>query len=728
MHAIPLDQQNHFVAQRGSTPRTQRLAGEAAGRRYTLFSEMRRLQEECVTPADAGVHLQAALRFAAVYAGATPVIGDDELIVGGWQRDPEETGWNWLPGGDEPYVELLADRAPAHLPELLAMARRGLISPAAASNHKAADYGALLRVGSRALARRARELAAMREGDEREFALAFAMGHEAMIAMAERYAAACEQLAGAAAPARAAELRGIAAICRRVPAEPAATFHEAVQSYWFAYLVAGDATGRIDQLLIDCYRADLAAGRVTPERALELIECLLIKLHDAMREGEINVSSIQTMTLGGLLPDGKDGCNELTRLFLQAARNVRLLRPTIYLRCNASTPDDLLDLSLEMLNDGLAEPNFYGEAPIITGLTRIGIPLEVARDFAVSGCTEIVSPGRGNWGAITGWVNVALLVDDAIRDAAAQGARDAEGFDHVLVQHVEALADACQSCTAWLDNRPENEPPHYQTSLMMPVCLERCRDFAHGGADSYLAQWNGVGLANAADMLYAVEQLAFAEGLPLATLISRLDAGDPALSARLQALPKFGNDHPVVDALANRLVVLLAAALERRSTPLRRCLTFGHLSGGENMHLPYGRLMGPTLDGRRAGQPLADSLAGAQGRTLAGPTAVVQSLCRLDHSRLVAGNVSTLRLSGQDLATPEGRARVKALLRAFVTLGGSQLQLNAVDAGTLQAAQAQPSAHRGLMVRVAGYSADFTHIGRPLQDEIIARTRGLQAG
>lgn len=713
------------VPSRGSTPRTHRLATEAADRHYTLFSERQRLEESCPIPVGTGPCLAAALRFAHVYRNATPCLYEGELIAGAWQRGGEESGWNWLPGGDEPYVELLAQRAPAHRPEIAALAARGLLSPAAPFNHKAADYGMFIRTSSRELARRAREQAAARDGKERDFALAFALGHDALIEMAAHYAKACDGLAATADTARAAELREMARICRKVPAEPAETFHEAVQSYWFGYLVAGDATGRLDQILIDYYRADLAAGRLTREGALELLECLLIKIHDVPREGFINVSSIQTMTLGGILPDGREGTNELTALILTAARHIRLLRPTIYLRCSAETPDAILDQALEMLGDGLSEPHFYGEAPIIDGLTRIGIPRETARDFAVSGCTEIVSPGRGNWGAITGWVNLARLADDAIRESAAEGARDAGALWAVLDRQIDALADACRDCTEWLDDDPRFAGVRYDVSLLMPVCLERCRDFAHGGAETCLAQWNGVGLANAADMLHAAEQLAFTGDASLASLLARLDAGDPALLARLRALPKFGNDCAEVDELAARLVTRLADAMERRTTARRACLTFGHLSGGENMHLAYGQMMGATLDGRRAGQPLADSLAGAQGRTRSGPTAVIRSLGRLDHSRLQAGNVSTLRLAGTDLATPAKRRQVRALVRAFVALGGSQLQLNVADAATLLRAQEHPDDFRGLMVRVAGYSADFTHLGKTLQNEIIARTEGF---
>jgi formate C-acetyltransferase len=516
----------------------------------------------------------------------------------------------------------------------------------------------------------------------------------------------------------------MAQICRKVPAQPASTFREAIQSFWFAYMVAGDGTGRPDVFLNDFYQADLAAGRITPEQALELIECLMIKLHGEYASSKFNVSSIHTMTLGGQLPDGSDATNELTRLFLQAIRNVRLLRPTIYIRCHENTPEDVLELAVTMLGEGLAEPNFYGDEPIIAGLIRNGFTPEIARDYALSGCTEVVNPGTGNQGAVSGWINLALLADNALRECATAPNPDSECLWRIIERRAEELAEICRVTNCWLDQRDEDV--RYQSTILMPVCLEKCKDVVHGGADSYIGQWEGMGLPNAADMIYAAESLAFDRGEEnLRSLFESLDRHDPVVLARIRSLPKFGNDHADVDAIGARLIRIVADAFEKRSTPVRSALTLGHLAGGENMHLAYGMVMGPTLDGRAKGQTLADSLAGSQGYTTSGPTAVISSVCRLDHSRLCAGNITTLRLSTTDFATPASRAKVVALIRAFVAMGGSQLQINVADAEILRAAQKNPAAYGGLLVRVAGYSADFTGIGKTLQDEIIARTEGL---
>ena len=710
-------------SQRGSTPRTHRLAWDAT-RRSGKFVEEAELNESYIPPAkEMSPILAAAHRFKSVYPSLTPVVRDGERIVGAKIQADEEPAWGWIPDGSEHYVDRFAGSAPPNRPDIRDMAARGLLSPASSFNHKVVDFEGFIRTGSVAISRRAREIAREKNGDEGDVAVAIAMGHEAIMAHAATYVAWCRARAGSAEPEEAEELTEIARVCERVPAYPARTFREAIQSFWFAYMVAGDGVGRPDLFLNDFYEADIAAGRTTPEDVLELIECLLIKLHGDYASSKFNVSSIHTMTLGGQLADGSDATNDLTRLFLKGMRNVRLLRPTVYVRCHDHTPEDVLTLAVTLLGEGLAQPSFYGDKPIIEGLVRNGISPEVARDYALSGCTEVVSPGRGNWGAPSGWVNLACITDEALRECATHERPTTEVMWQIIRRHMEELAEVCRVTQCWLDERDTDT--RYNATLFMPSCLERCRDVVHGGAESYLSQWAGIGLPNAANMIHAAMRLAFEGDESLDDLFERIDADDSELQGRLKSLPAFGNDCAEVDQIGARLISLMADALERRATPLRTSLTLGHLAGGENMHIAYGIRMGATLDGRSAGQTLADSLTGSQGTAISGPTAQIRSTCKLDHSLLVGGNVSTLQLSPAEFATPDARAKVVALIRAFVAMDGSQLQFNVSDAQTLREAQKDPETYRGLFIRVAGYSADFTGIGKTLQDEIIARTEGV---
>lgn len=705
-------------ALRGSTPRVRQLCDDVINRVYLPFIEQGQLYGSCVVPEGVSPMMAGSLVFSNAHPKLTPVIHDGELIVGSYIRATTGDGHNWIPDGYTFYIDMFAKNAPGDRPDLLDMANRGLISPQGSMNHKVVDYAGFIRTGSIKIARQARAIASEAEGDRKDFALAYAMGHEAMIAHAETYAVRCDELAASSDEDRAAELREIARICRKVPAYPAETFHEAIQSLWFAYMVAGDATGRIDQYLNDLYMADLAAERITPEKAQELIECFMIKLHGDVAQGIMNVSSIQTLTLGGVNPDGTDSTNDLTRLFLAAIRSVRLLRPTVYVRCHENTPDDVIEYAIEMLGEGISEPNFYGDKPILEGLTRIGVPLETARDYALSGCTEVVSPGKGNWGAPNGWINIARLVDEAIRSYAASGRNEMDGLMAAVESKIIEVADACRDCNIWVDEQRKDAA--YNSTIMMPSCLEKCIDIVHGGAESYYGHWEAIGLPNAADMLYGAKHI-IESGGNLSEALDSIDRGDAEFLDQLRRLPKFGNDCNRVDVIAGKLITDMADALESRSTLLRKALVLGHLAGGENMHIAYGAAMGATLDGRKAGHTLADSLAGSQGQTGNGPTAVINSLCAIDHSKMIAGNVSTIRLSPSDFSIRSDRLRVVQLVKAFFALGGSQMQINVVDSETLRDAQIHPEDHAGLMIRVAGYSADFTHCGKILQDEIIER-------
>ncbi|MBF0244941.1 MAG: hypothetical protein HQL31_06675 [Planctomycetes bacterium] len=590
--------------------------------------------------------------------------------------------------------------------------------------HKALDYAGLLKEGSRRLIDRAYRLAEERDGEAKDFSLAFAIGLEGMIAHAMNYSREAFNLSGRCQdPQRKEELIEIARICARVPAEAPNTFHEALQALWFYYMVAGDSPGRVDQFLLSFYERDLEKGILSKAKALELLECLLIKMHDDYMGPDCNVSSVHTLTVGGLSSEGEDATNELTYLFLEAARNVRLLRPSLYIRCHAHSPDRLIRLGVDMLAEGLSEPSFYGDEPIIAGLERVGVSTCEARDYVLGGCTEVVSPGRGNWGAPTGWINLGLLCDEVIRDAADRDIRNATGLWEVFSEHLGQVAEACRDITARFD---EQALPDLENSLLMPCCLKNGAAMSRGGAESYYGQWAGVGLPNAADMFFAAQNLCFEKGQSLRALLALVDSGDRQTMAMIRNLPKFGNGMREVDEWASVLLEKVSGELEKRSTPLRKAIFFGHLSGGQSINIDYGLHMGATLDGRRAGQPLADSLAGSHGNSRKGPTALIQSITSLDHSRLQAGNVSTLMLHQEDVRTSEARGQCAALVKCFFAQGGSQLQLNFVDAQTLRLAQQDPEGHRGLTIRIAGYSADFTGVARNIQDEVIARTEGME--
>ena len=230
----------------------------------------------------------------------------------------------------------------------------------AVPGHLIPNYPKVLRLGFRGIAAELEEMQrAEKDRSKRDFLRALLICCQAAQAFAGRYAEEAERLAEQEPDGqRQAELREIARICRKVPWEPAETFHEALQSLWFAHMLVmaaesypgpGLSPGRIDQYLYPYYQGDLAAGRLDREQARELLQCYWLKHNYAYdyqgRVGPnqgINSGFGQLITLGGIGPDGEDASNDLTWLMLDVIEDMNLLEPKPNIRLHQKTPEDLL--------------------------------------------------------------------------------------------------------------------------------------------------------------------------------------------------------------------------------------------------------------------------------------------------------------------------------------------------------------------------------------------------
>ncbi|MGJ9485615.1 glycine radical domain-containing protein [Actinotignum sp. GS-2025b] len=127
--------------------------------------------------------------------------------------------------------------------------------------------------------------------------------------------------------------------------------------------------------------------------------------------------------------------------------------------------------------------------------------------------------------------------------------------------------------------------------------------------------------------------------------------------------------------------------------------------------------------GRAAGTPLGDGgISPKHGMDTNGPTAVVSSVASWDHSAAINGVNLNMKFVPAMLKKPADRQKLIDLIRAYFVMGGMHIQFNILSGETLRAAQREPEKYRGLVVRVAGYSAFFVELDREIQDEIISRT------
>jgi pyruvate-formate lyase len=547
---------------------------------------------------------------------------------------------------------------------------------------------------------------------------------DAVLDLASRYAEAARQ----------AGKSELADILNRVPALPARTFHEALQSLRLCYAVVCMSGhyhvgfGRFDQFMTPYLEADLLAGRLDIPSAEELLAEFFISLNkdSDLYPGVQQGDNGQTLILGGLTSEGKDECNELTRMVLRVACEVDMIDPKINLRISANTDLDLLTLATELTKKGLGFPQYSNDDVVIPGLVAHGYSLEDARNYTVAACWEFIIPGKGLDVVNIGAVSLPAAADKGIQE----GLHNHESFESILKRvrkdihrQVVALADAYSRLLL---------PPAPFYSVLFEGCLERGEDLSCG------LEYNNFGIhgacsSNAADALSAVKHFIYDEKniQPeelLTALEADFDGADTLRNKLANEGPKVGKNSHLADQLLKFLFDALGDACEMCSNNGRggilrpgtgSAMYYIWLArGNEGMREP---LVGATADGRRNGEPFSANLSPSPGVLADGPLSIFQSYSKIDYRRICNGGPITIELSDSVFRNAESVRQVAMLVRAFAQTGCQQLQLNSLSLETLLDAKAHPELHKNLIVRVWGWSGYFCELAPEYQDHVIAR-------
>jgi formate C-acetyltransferase len=539
---------------------------------------------------------------------------------------------------------------------------------------------------------------------------------EAVLELAERYAAAADDCGET----------DTAALLRRVPRHPARTLHEALQSMFFMFSMfhlAGvtlQGWGRMDQYLEPYYRRDFAEHRLTRAEAGELLAEFFIM---ANRENDIygmvqQGDDGESLMLGGCRRDGSSAVNDLTLLILETSCDVSMINPKINLRIDSHTPEYILEAGVRLTGRGLGFPQYCNDEVVIPSLVNFGYPLEDARDYTVAACWEfVVKNGRDIPNNMA--VNLALAADRAIRRALGEHA----DFDALLSYIAPAIREQIEM--------PEPELlPNPLFSAFSGRCLERGCDLHAGGGDHLNFGCHGCGSSTAADSLAAVKKWVYdRKEVSPEELLHALETDfrdDGSLRKKMQDAPKTGNDDPetdgylkfIFDTFADELAKLGKNRFGGRIRPGTGSAQFYVLMTRTDRKFR----LGTTADGRRDGEFISSSLAPAPGVRADGIFSILKTYGKLDYRKLCNGGPITLEFAPAYFRNPEAREKTVGFLRAFVNSGCQQIQMNVLDRATLLDAQAHPERHRDLIVRVWGWSGYFVELSKDYQDQIIGRT------
>ena len=612
--------------------------------------------------------------------------------------------------------------------------------------HLSPSYAELLEIGLAGVLARVRK---HREGETKADCVAFLEAAEqSLLGVSEwvqRYAKRLALLASVCSdPARVKDLEEMSRIAAKVAVAPPSTFREAMQLIWFVHQaihIEGHGYSctpdHIDRLLLPYYRADIQAGRLTEDDALHLCENFVLKQFDNTFWGPEH-SLTQGLCVGGSTPDGRDLTNELSWVFIQAATNAAVPDPLVWMRWHPKIDQEFFDFCLKQLQRSTCFPMMWSDVAIPAAFMELGVSRADAFDYIPVGCNELAVPGKlyYNPGAHCGYLQAIEAVLTSGKGYRGQWKWHKVAPPAGQLQTFDQFSDAVaayirKSMAQGFENNKKVLDAQFRwgktplTSCFFDGCISKARDMADGTKYNILS-CGGIAFANAVDCLAAVREVVYEKKAAtlgeIAVACKANFKGNEKLRAKLQAAPKHGNDEPSLDAIIRRVERMRDEPVKEICRDPRDGSKFGNSHVVRSGAVRGGLNTPATPDGRLAGTPLASSVAASVGCERSGPTAVLNSVCKLNSKdSWQSGYQVNIRFHAGMISDPASRTKLRAMLNAYFAGGGQELQVNVVSTAALRAAQKDPDQYRDLVVRVAGFSEFFVNLTPEIQEDIIAR-------
>lgn len=560
------------------------------------------------------------------------------------------------------------------------------------------------------------------------------------------------------------ELSRIGKMCETLMERPAQSFYEGCEICYLVHMLQmiesnghSFCYGRFDQYMFDLYQTDKAKGILNKEKALEIITHLFLmnSSHNKVRTyGHTKFSQgyplYSNLMIGGRKPNGVDGSNELSYLCIEAMNLTAMAEPNFAMRYNADTPESLLRLAAKLIRKGCGMPAMFNDDVVVKGLLGLGIPKEDALDYVAIGCVETGVPGKYghratgmtyvNWGKLLELVlyngkdpesGIQLISVDGHKNEAVQY----ESYEQLWggwKKLLEFYSNLAVECDALCDRSLAIYDADPFASCFIDNCMALGKTLKNGGCKYDVISQSNIGPAVVGNSLAVIKKLLFEDKtISWEELIQSLKENWQGAKAQkihklITRIPKFGNDDDYVDKIVAKVFESYLELLPNYQTerygkgPEISCYTMS--TSNITSYIPNGFDVGATPDGRYAKDPLNEGCSPTQGTDKNGPTAVILSVSKLPNERVAAGQLLNMRFAPGALAGAENLDKFVAFLQASQKLGIYHNQFNIIDSETLLAAKHEPDKYTDLIVRVAGYCAQFISLMPETQDAIISRT------
>jgi len=597
----------------------------------------------------------------------------------------------------------------------------------------------------------------------RGFYRAVIMSLDAAMAYAKRYADLAREMATKETDSRRkGELERIAEVCDWVPANPARDWWEAVQAMWFVQCLLwceqvnySNSFGRFDQYMYPFYKKSVIDEKsMSREKALELLECFWVKTCEFTELYNYDTALVQTgwgisqnLLIGGQTSDGRDACNDVTMLCMEAEKQIGMTQPEIAMRVWEGTPHAYLKKAAEVVRLGRGKMKFFADRTGIEMMKKAypNYSIEDWRDYAVIGCVEICLPHITMQHSFSGLFNIAKALELTLNNGKCgvcgvqigpetgdpRSFKSMETFKKAFKKQTSySMNHMLRAITYEMMGQAELMPCPFSSALLEGP-LQKGLDVIEGGAWWTKYGILMAGVADTADSLTAIDKLIYQDKKVtwdelLMALKANWDGHEDLRQLCVNWVPKYGNDEDYADEAAAFVMDTWYDVIDWANTQKSLLPPFGGEFTGSiiigNGPVGFGQNTMALPNGRKYPNPLADTMSPVQGADRNGPTAVIKSVSKMPAHRFCMGTALNQRLNPQLVATDHDLDRFVAFLRTCEELGVFHIQFNVVTSDYLKKALENPEEYRDLMVRVASYVAYFCELDRATQLDIINRT------
>ncbi|MCI6087684.1 MAG: formate C-acetyltransferase/glycerol dehydratase family glycyl radical enzyme [Absicoccus porci] len=659
------------------------------------------------------------------------------------------------------------DRVNAHITDSIRMAEkqgvlhRGGISMSG-DGHIVPDHETVLKQGFRTIINTAKRKLKENLSDEQlAFYQSVIVSLEGALTFFKRYGKLAQELAiSETNPIRKQEYENMSTMALTMMEQGARSFYEAVEVTYMIHVLQmiesnghSFCYGRFDQYIYPYYQKDLESGVITSKEALEIITHMFImnsSLNKVRPYGHTKFSQgyplYSNLVVGGLKPDGTDGTNDLTYLCIEAMHQCRLSEPNFSARYHVQSPRSYLRACAQLIRTGCGMPSMFNDEVVAKGIMDLGIPKEDALDYCPIGCVETGVPGKyGHRATGMTYVNWGKVLEIMLHDGKDPNTgicmlrgRSKDTYDQLWNEwkrYLKFYSDISVACDAICDESLEIYDADPLASCLIQNAMKLGKTLKQGGCKYDVISQSNIGPSVVGNSLYTIKKLVYEDHtLTWEQLLNAMDENwqseeSMRIRNKILRLPKFGNDIDDVDKIVadvfDSYLELLPSyhTIRQDKGPEVSCYTMS--TSNITSYVPNGFVVGATPDGRMAGSPLNEGCSPTQGTDRTGPTALINSVSKLPNVRVAAGQLLNMRLSPQTLAGDANLERFIDFLIVSAKKGIYHNQFNVVSSQELKEAQKDPEKHTDLIVRVAGYCAQFVSLMPEAQNAIIARTENI---